>query len=148
MKGGSKVGIEKLHRIRMDFILEFKRLRDQNELLSELGRLFIKYFAPIDELGNISFFNGKERLYSVRGYLTSTKNSRPLSRKDEQIMIDGFLSKDILEETIKTVNRHETNKKRLQKTKYTPSALYLLLKEKGLETLKKIPFTKPFSLFQ
>ena len=50
----------------------------------------------------------------------------------------GNLEKQLkeLEETIKTVNRHEGNKKRLQKTKYVPSALYLLLKEKGSKLLK------------
>ena len=146
IKGGSKLGVEKLHKIRTEFIDEFFRLRDQNSKLANLGRIFIEYFAPIDEIGMLSIFNGKLRLFTRRACLTTEKNARPFPIEDQKALIDGMSMAELRDISAKTIVRHAKNKKATNAKRYVPSFLYKYFDERGWLT-NKVPYNPTLNLF-
>ena len=146
IKGGSKLGVEKLHKIRTEFIDEFFRLRDQNSKLANLGRIFIEYFAPIDEIGMLSIFNGKLRLFTRRACLTTEKNARPFPVEDQKALIDGMSMAELRDISAKTIVRHAKNKKATNAKRYVPSFLYKYFDEKGW-LANKVPYNPTLNLF-
>ena len=142
----SKLGAERLFNIKQDFINEFFRLRDQNSKLANLGRIFIEYFAPIDEIGMLSIFNGKLRLFTRRACLTTEKNARPFPVEDQKALIDGMSMVELRDISAKTIVRHAKNKKATNAKRYVPSFLYKYFDEKGWLT-NKVPYNPTLNLF-
>ena len=146
IKSRSRLGMEKLDTVQDDFILEFKRLRDQNSKLANLGRIFIEYFAPIDEIGMLSIFNGKLRLFTRRACLTTEKNARPFPVEDQKALIDGMSMVELRDVSAKTIVRHAKNKKATNAKRYVPSFLYKYFDERGWLT-NKVPYNPTLNLF-
>jgi Rha family phage regulatory protein len=146
IKGGSKLGVKKLDAVQDEFILEFKRLRDQNSKLANLGRIFIEYFAPIDEIGMLSIFNGKLRLFTRRACLTTEKNARPFPTEDQQALIDGMSMIELRDISARTIVRHAKDKKATNAKRYVPSFLYKYFNERGWLT-NKVPYNPTLNLF-
>ena len=142
----SKLGAERLFNIKQDFINEFFGLRDQNLKLANLGRIFIEYFAPIDEIGMLSIFNGKLRLFTRRACLTTEKNARPFPVEDQKALIDGMSMAELRDISAKTIVRHAKNKKATNAKRYVPSFLYKYFDEKGWLT-NKVPYNPTLNLF-
>ena len=142
----SKLGAERLFNIKQDFINEFFRLRDQNLKLANLGRIFIEYFAPIDEIGMLSIFNGKLRLFTRRACLTTEKNARPFPVEDQKALIDGMSMAELRDISAKTIVRHAKNKKATNAKRYVPSFLYKYCDERGWLT-NKVPYNPTLNLF-
>ena len=136
----------KLDTIKYEFVEEFARLRDQNLKLANLGRIFIEYFAPIDEIGMLSIFNGKLRLFTRRACLTTEKNARPFPVEDQKALIDGMSMVELRDISAKTIVRHAKNKKATNAKRYVPSFLYKYFDEKGW-LANKVPYNPTLNLF-
>ena len=132
---------ELLSKIKRDFTDEFFQLRQDNKDLIEMGKFFIEYLAPFDGIGHISVFNGKEKGFLHRACLTSVKNDRPMTREMYDKLLEMYQHPDLIETTIRELNRYEENKKKTQGLKYVPCELYFILNAKDNESLKPMRHT-------
>ena len=109
IKGGTKVGVSRLHKVRMDFVNAFFELRREfNELLAAY-KLLAEKFLPLDEQGHISVFNGKQRQFITHGYFTSRRTRNEATPEINRAFNVVFKSSHKLN-IIPEVEAHEKNK--------------------------------------
>ena len=132
----TKIGAERIFNLKEDFIEEFFTMKTKIAKLIKIAKLSVRYTIPFDDRGHISVYNDKERLYYIRGHVTSKPNGNPMTEEQMELYREILLMPELQEETRVQVMRAEKNKKRNSK-KSVPCKTAKEMKRRGIISEKE-----------